>query len=103
VQNQSKNVVTKVNRKPAKEQCKFKAKMFYQSRWETSKRAVQNQSKNVVTKVNGKPAKKSSAKSKAKQLLSKSIENQQKRIAKTLLLPSLILDDDEEQEIICFG
>jgi sulfur carrier protein ThiS len=103
VQNQSKNVVTSVNGKPAKEQCKFKAKMFYQSRWETSKRAVQNQSKNVVTKVNGKPAKKSSAKSKAKQLLSKSIENQQKSIAKTLLFPSLILDDDEEQDIICFG
>jgi hypothetical protein len=65
---------------------------------------VQNQSKNVVTKVNGKLAKKkSSAKSKAKQLLPKSIENQQKSIAKTLLFPSLILDDDEEQEIICFG
>jgi hypothetical protein len=48
--------------------------------------------------------KKSSAKSKAKQLLPKSIENQQKKsIAKTLLFPSLILDDDEEQEIICFG
>lgn len=59
--------------------------MFYQSQWEASERAVQNQSKNIVTKVNGKLAKKkSSAKSKAKQLLPKSIENQQKKALQKL-------------------
>jgi hypothetical protein len=82
VQNQSKNVFTKVNGKPAKEQCKIKAKMLLP-------KSMENRQK------------KSSAKTKAKQLLSKSIENQQKSIAKTLPFPSLILDDDdEEQDII---
>jgi len=85
VQNQSKTVLPKSMGSQRKSSAKSKQKYCYQSQWKTGKKKKQCKikSKTAVTKVNRKPAKKS--------------------IAKTLLFPSLILDDDEEQEIICFG
>jgi len=84
VQNQSKNVLPKSMGSQQKSSAKSKQKCCYQSQWKTGKKKKQCKikSKTVVTKVNRKPAKKH---------------------CKTLLFPSLILDDDEEQEIICFG